>query len=132
MFDWLTIFDWVDKYELQTLSELMQERFLKKGDYLFNQWDDAIAMYVVKEWEMNLLKNDSYIWSMKKDSMFGEKAFLEWFDKRLLSAKAEEDSILIVMLYDSFEHFLKKHPTYKERMLKDFNEYNVEAKIEKW
>ena len=129
MFNNLTIFEWVTKKELETISSLAQNRFVKKWEYLFKEWDEANSMYVVAEWEINLYKNWSYIWTMQKDSMFWEKAYLKWFNKRLMSAKAWVDTIVIVMLYSSFELFLKQHPEYKERMMKHFSSYNIDSKL---
>ena len=129
MFNNLTIFEWVTKKELETISSLAQNRFVKKWEYLFKEWDEANSMYVVAEWEINLYKNWSYIWTMQKDSMFWEKAYLKWFNKRLMSTKAWVDTVLIVMLYSSFELFLKQHPEYKERMMKHFSSYNIDSKL---
>jgi len=131
MFDWLTIFDEVNKKELETIKALSQGRFIKKWDFLFRQWDDAIAMYVIQEWEILLTKGNTYVWTMKSDSMFWEKAFLKWFDKRLMSAKASKDTILIVMLFESFKSFLEINPDYKDKMLEHFWKYNIDAKLEK-
>jgi len=78
MFDWLTIFDWVESEELNTISELVQERFVKKWEFLFKQGEDAIAMYIIKDWNMNLIKDGSYLLTMKTDSIFWEKAFFKW------------------------------------------------------
>ena len=129
MFDWLTIFDWVESEELNTISELVQERFVKKWEFLFKQGEDAIAMYIIKDWNMNLIKDGSYLLTMKTDSIFWEKAFFKWFTKRLMSARAKEDSILIVMLYENFKLFLKKHPDYKSRMKEYFSTYNIDSKL---
>ena len=131
MLENLTIFNWVDKEKLKTIKALVQKRFLKKWETLFNEWDDAIAMYVVVEWEISLFKEGSLFWKMKWDSMFWEKAFLKWFKNRLMGAKASEDTVLIVMLYESFEYFLRKHPDYQEKMRQHFGAYNVDAKLEK-
>ena len=131
MFDDLTIFEWVTKKELETISNLAQNRFVKKWEYLFKESDEAIAMYVVLDWEIDLYKNWNYIWTMRKDSMFWEKAYLKWFNKRLMSARAWENTVLIVMLYSSFELFLKQYPEYKERMKKHFSSYNIDSKLTK-
>lgn len=131
MFDWLTIFNWVDSEELKTLSVLMQERFIKKWNFLFKEWDDAIAIYFIKKWEIDLIKDSFSIWVIKSDSMFWEKAFLKWFTKRLMSARAKEDTILIVMLYENFKIFLNKHPSYIKKMKTHFSSYNIDSKLEK-
>ena len=59
-----------------TANNLMQEIYLK-GQYICKEGELGSCMYIVKEGEVDCLKGDKVIRTLKKVYNFGQKALLE-------------------------------------------------------
>lgn len=105
LLDWISFFDTLSLIEKDNLSLFCQERFLKSGETLFQEWDEAVALYIVKSWKLKAYKDRSdwektlglaanweFVWEM---------AFFDWDNvpkRRMASVKAVEDTDLIVIM----------------------------------
>jgi len=108
MFEWISIFDSLTSEELNNLSMFCQERFLKEWEILFNEWDDAVAMYILKSGKLKVYKDRSdweiLLWFVEwPGDMVWEMAVFEAIDsnipkKRIASVKAVQNSFLIVIM----------------------------------
>ena len=56
LFDWIDFLNELSEKELNTLSLFCQLRKLKEEDMLFEQWEDAISMYILKKWLLQAYK----------------------------------------------------------------------------
>ncbi|MCK9272829.1 cyclic nucleotide-binding domain-containing protein [Candidatus Gracilibacteria bacterium] len=121
MFEGISIFDSLTSEELNNLSLFCQERFLKKGEILFKEGDDAVAMYILKNGKLKAYKERSdgeILLGFVEGSgdMVGEMAIFEAIEnnsnipkKRMASIKAEENSFLIVIMNYSILELSKKN-----------------------
>ncbi len=100
--------------EKEKLSMFCQERSLKEWDILFEDWDDANAMYFLVIWKIEIFKNLSWeekiLWEIKAEEFLWEMAIFGWWWKRMATARAVEDSVLITMLSFSIKELASKHP----------------------
>jgi len=104
--EWIKFFDTLSSIERDNLSLFCQERFLKSGEILFNEWDEAIALYVVKRWKLKAYKDRSdgekLLWTINEWEFVWEMAFFDWVDnvskRRMATIKALEDTDLIVIM----------------------------------
>lgn len=120
MFDWVKILDNLSDVEKKQLEVFCQEKRLKSWEVLFEEWDVANAMYFLVEWEMEVYKNiywkKTVLWKILSEDILWEMAIFwtEW--KRMASAKAIKDSILIVILSFSIKELTKQHPEIMEKI----------------
>jgi len=104
--EWIKFFDTLSSIERDNLALFCQERFLKSGEILFNEWDEAIALYVVKKWKLKAYKDRSdgekILWTINEWEFVWEMAFFDWVDnvskRRMATIKALEDTDLIVIM----------------------------------
>ena len=123
----------LDSNELNSLELLCQQRFIKAWELLFKQWDEANSMYLLSKWKIEVftekdweeiilghIEAEDILWEM---ALFWERA------KRMASARAVEDSILIVMLDFAIKDLANNHPEILEKIKKvieDRNNHNKE------
>ena len=70
-------------------NNLIQEIYLK-GQYICKQGEFGSCMYIIKDGEVECMKNDKVIRTLKKGDNFGQKALLEG-DVRSLDVVARTD-----------------------------------------
>lgn len=134
MFEWISIFDSLTSEELNNLSMFCQERFLKEWETLFKEWDDAVAMYILKSWKLKAYKDRSdwevLLWFVDKSGdMVWEMAVFEAIEnnsnipkKRMASIKAVENSFLIVIMNYSILDLSKKNSWIYNKIVKIIEE----------
>jgi CRP-like cAMP-binding protein len=59
MFDEIPLFQDLSETDKSTISLFTQERRIRAGEVLFNEGDDAIAMYVVKSGTLKAYRDRS-------------------------------------------------------------------------
>lgn len=129
MFEWLEIFSVLTDDEKNKLSLFCQERFLKKWDILFKEWDEAIALYVLKQWKLRAYKDRSdgekILWFIESGEMVWEMAIFDIMEHRqstrMASIKAEQDSFLIVIMNYSILELSKNNPIIYTKILDIIN-----------
>lgn len=112
--DWLEVLESLDEKDKENLAMFCQEKHIKKGEVLFKEHEDANAMYILKTWKFNITKNiwwkDISIWTVKAEEILGEMALFTDKSKRMATATALEDSILITILSFSIKELTSKYP----------------------
>lgn len=132
---WISLFSNLTEGESNDLVLFCQERFMKAWETLFNEWDEATAMYIVKNGKLKVYRSrgdwDNILWYIHKDEFVWEMAFFDWNDipkKRMASVKAIEDSqLLIIMNYSIIELAMKQKDIFDKiasiiRQRKEINE----------
>ncbi len=113
--DSVELFDSLSNAERSTLSLFCQERVLYKDEILFNEWDDAIALYVVKVGLLKAYKDRSdgekLLGNIGPGEIAGEMAL---FDpgapkKRMATVDAIDDTLLLVIMDYAILELSKKH-----------------------
>lgn len=111
-----TIFQGLTPSEIETFMLFTQERFVKSGEVLFREGDDAIAMYIVKEGDLKVYRERStgeqILGHVLSGDMVGEMAL---FDndapkKRTATVQAAADSLLLVIVDYAIVDLSRKHP----------------------
>lgn len=132
----LSTLDPLSDEEKNNLSLFCQEKFLNKWDILFNEWDDASAMYILETWKMEIRKNiwgkNTLLWEIKPEEVLWEMALFweQW--TRMATAKALEDSVLLVILTFSIKKLTFKHPELLEKIQKIIKDREIiNKKIER-
>ena len=124
--DWIRLFESLSQGELDNLSIFCQERFLKTWEILFNEWDDAVALYILKSGKLKVFKERSdwkkTLWFTEIWEMVWEMAIFDsinWIPKkRMASVIAEENSVLLVIMNYSIVELSKKHSDIYEKIIK--------------
>ena len=129
--DWIQILDGLSKEELISLEVFCQERFISAWENLFLEWDEANSMYLLSKWKIEVFTekdNDEIIlWYIESEDVLWEMALFWERSKRMASARAIEDSKLIILLEFSIQELTKKHPDILEKIkwiIKDREDIN--------
>jgi CRP/FNR family cyclic AMP-dependent transcriptional regulator len=122
MLQGIPLFAGLTDAEKSTVELFAQERMIKSGEILFNEGDEATAMYVVKAGNLKAFKDRSsgeqILGFVTVAEMVGEMAL---FDanapkRRLASVRAVEDSRLLVIVDYAIVELSRKHPIVYEKI----------------
>ena len=120
LFDNTKILKDLTNSEKKNLEVFCQEKNVKAWEILFNEWDDANAMYLLQSWEIAVYKTTNWktnlLWNILAEDILWEMALFWNRWKRMASAKAVKDSILIVLLEFSIKELTKKHPEIMDKI----------------
>ena len=130
MLEQIPIFSGLSNAEISKLELFCQERYIKSSEVLFGEWDDASALYIVKEWKLKVYKDRSdgeiTLWFVEKGGIVWEMAIFEAMEnthkKRMASVKAAENTYLIVIMNYSIMDLSKKYTEIYEKILKIIKE----------
>lgn len=104
------------------LSLYCQERFVRTGEVLFHEGDDAMAFYIVKSGKLKVYKDRSegeiLVGYAGADEAVGEMALFDASasKKRMASVKAIDDTILLVIMDYAILELSKRHPEIYEKI----------------
>lgn len=128
MFEWIELFSSLSNEEIKTLEMFCQQRDYKAWEILFNIWDEASAMYIVKSWLLEAYNYDKILWTISPWWFVWEMALFLIPKIRTASVKAVENSTVITLLSFSINELLKKHPEIFEKIkwvIEQRNEQNL-------
>ena len=121
MLDNIRILRDLDKKELSNLELLCQERFLKAGEILFREWDESSTMYLLSKWKIEIFINkdnkEIILWEVKAENILWEMSIFWEKHKRMASARAKEDSVVIVLLEFAIKELVSKYPEILEKII---------------
>ncbi|MDD2487013.1 MAG: cyclic nucleotide-binding domain-containing protein [Candidatus Gracilibacteria bacterium] len=130
MFDKIPLFSSLDNNEKNKLSLFCQERLIRSGEVLFNESDEATALYIVKEGKLKVYRDRSegeqVLGFIENGDIVGEMAIFEAIGgipkKRMASVQAAKDTDLIVIMNYSILDLSKKYSEIYEKILKIIEE----------
>lgn len=135
MFDNSKIFEDLSLDEKNQLEIFCQEKSIKKWDILFKEWYEANAMYILQEWEIEVYKEklwkNIFLWKIVAEDILWEMAIFWNRWKRMASAEAIKDSVLIVLLEFSIKELIQKHPELLEKIKNIIEVRNIANKSKK-
>ena len=106
--------------ERNQLEAFCQEKKLTTGEKLFEEWADANAMYILKEWEIEISKNINgktvVLWLVEAEDLLWEMAIFSDNGKRMAGAKATKDTTLVTILSFSIQQIMNTKPELLEKM----------------
>lgn len=132
MLDGLDILSWLSDEQKSNLEIFCQSRILLAGEELFGEWEEANAMYFLKEGSLSIDKmidgEQVHLWEAHAEEVIGEMALFGWNNKRMASATALEDSQLITILSFSVAELTSQHPELLEKIKELIEIRNIQNK----
>lgn len=115
-------FEGFNSTHLKNFMKIVHNRVYTSGEYIFFQGDPGIALYVIREGEVKIVKQsengkETELARFSRGDFFGELALLD-NDVRSASALAVKDSKLAVIFKPDLESFIDKFPKKGNRILK--------------
>lgn len=115
-------FEGLNSTHLKHLMKIVHNRVYGSGEYIFFQSDPGIALYIIREGEVKIVKHsesgqETELANFSRGDFFGELALLD-DDVRSASAIAVRDSKLAVIFKPDLENFIDKFPKKGNRILK--------------
>ena len=112
----IALFETLSESDGEMLSSFSQLSMLPAGEYLFRQWDDAQAMYVVLSWKVSVIQEGKEIARISPWELVGEMAFFDNPPVRNASVKALEETQLLVIIEYSIRQLLQKSPELHQKI----------------
>lgn len=117
----LMLFEFLEESDLQQLASLIEMVTLKEGEILFEAGDPGDSLFVVHSGEVEIYTTDTagqkiVLTNATRDDIFGELALLD-AGPRSATAKAKEDSDLLVLDRDHLLLIIRKRPEAALKML---------------
>lgn len=120
MLEWIKMLEELSSEELSQLEVFCQKKHLKEWDILFEEWQEANAMYLLVEWEIDIYKKNDFkninLWTIEPEDILWEMAIFWNSWKRMAWAKAKKDSVMITILSFSIKELTEKHPNIMNKM----------------
>lgn len=114
IFNGVKILNELSVIEKENLSMFCQEKHLEIWDILFNEEDEATAMYILKEWNIEISRtinwDNTILWEVHAEEILWEMALFWTTNKRMATGKALTRCNLIVILWFSIRELTIKHP----------------------
>ena len=118
--DGIKILEWLTPVERVNLSLFCQEKTLNNWEVLFNQGDEANAMYILKTWSIKIFENidgkEIVLWQVKAEELLWEMAVFWDSNTRMASAEAMEDCVMITILSFSVDELTQKYPEIRRKI----------------
>ena len=133
MLDGLGMLDYLSDTDKTQLEVFCQEKFVSQWEILFKEWDEANAMYFLKEWEIEISKiikwNPTKLGTIMAEDIIWEMALFGNSSKRMATAVVKKDTVLITILSFSIKELTTKHPELLEKIKWIIEARNYENKI---
>lgn len=115
-FEDVELFSGLSYSDGEMLSGFCQKQGLSKGDFLFRQWDEAQAMYLISSGCLAIYKDGEFLVNLEKGDVVWEMAFLNPDSMRNADVKAAIDSEVITLIDFSIQQMFQKNPELHEKI----------------
>ena len=110
----IPLFTSLSKKDLNLILNIIHNRSYLPGEYIFYQGDPGIGVYLVREGEVKILREDEsgneiHLATFAKGDFFGELALVDG-EKRSASAIAKTDVRAAVIFKPDLDEFIEKYP----------------------
>jgi CRP-like cAMP-binding protein len=110
----MPIFKDLSKHDLSSLLKIIHNRTYVAGEFIFQQGDPGIGLYVIREGQVEILRENSSgekksLAIFSKGDFFGELALVDG-EKRSASAIAKSDCKISVIFKPDLDEFIEKYP----------------------
>lgn len=130
--DWVKILAELSSKEKESLSLFCQEKYLDAWSVLFHESEEASAMYLLKEWNIEISRETYWekivLWEVHAEEILWEMALFWATNKRMATARASTDCVLIVILSFSIRELTSKHPELLEKIQNIINDRMISNK----
>ncbi|MDD3145556.1 MAG: cyclic nucleotide-binding domain-containing protein [Candidatus Gracilibacteria bacterium] len=131
--DGIKLLDELTKTDKENLSLFCQLKSLKKGEIIFKEGEEAIAMYILKTGKIEIRKDIDgkivVLGNVEAEEILGEMALFGDDNKRMATAVAIEECELITILSFSIKDLTKKYPLLYEKIKDIINDRIIDNKI---
>ena len=118
--DWIKLLSNLSNTEKSNLEMFCQEKYISSWEIIFKESEYASAMYILKEWSVEITRNLNWwkviLWEVGSEEILWEMAMFWDRNKRMATAKALTDCVLIVILSFSIKELTSKHPELLEKI----------------
>ncbi len=115
-----TILEELTDNERTQLEAFCQEKKVTTGEILFSEWDNANAMYFLKEGSIEISKElngqQVILGQIEGEDLLGEMALFSENGKRMAWAKATTDATLVTILAFSIQQLINTKTEILEKM----------------
>jgi cGMP-dependent protein kinase len=95
------IFRMLSSSKLRSLSQKVTEKEFKQGEGIFNQGENGEGFYIIKEGEVDIIKDEKVIRTVFANNYFGERSII-LNETRTATAKSRTDSVLWMLSREDF------------------------------
>ena len=113
----ISVFKIMDSYQQSLLCNSLYEEIFIEKQIITKEGDDANCIYIIKEGEVNCVKNGIIIRTLSKGENFGERSIFV-NAKRSLDVIAKTNCVCYSISFQSLENILGKN--YKDELCKQF------------
>ncbi|MDP2091254.1 MAG: cyclic nucleotide-binding domain-containing protein [Candidatus Gracilibacteria bacterium] len=115
--------------EKNNLSLFCQEKLLKAGEVLFYEQEEASAMYLLKQGKIEISRihdgEKIILGEVQAEEILGEMALFGDANKRMATATAIEDCVLVVVLGFSIKELTSKYPELLDKIKQIINDRSI-------
>jgi CRP-like cAMP-binding protein len=110
----IPIFKSLTRRDFSSFINIVHNRNYLAGEYIFYQGDPGIGLYIVREGEVEIIRENEQgdkvtLAVIQKGDFFGELALIDG-EKRSASAIAKGDTRLSVIFKPDLDEFIEKYP----------------------
>ncbi len=110
----IPLFKELTKRDLSALIKIIHNRTFVAGEYIFYKGDPGIGLYLIREGEVEMQRENSsnekkVLASFGKDDFFGELALVDG-EKRSASAIAKSPCKISIIFKPDLDEFIEKYP----------------------
>jgi len=110
----IPIFNSLSKRDLSSFMTIIHNRNYLAGEFIFYQGDPGIGLYIVREGEVEIIRENDKgskltLAVIQKGDFFGELALIDG-EKRSASAIAKTDTRLSVIFKPDLDEYIDKYP----------------------
>lgn len=110
----IPIFTSLTKRDFSTFISIFHSRNYLAGEYIFYQGDPGIGLYILREGEVEIIRENEKgdkltLAAIHKGDFFGELALIDG-EKRSASAVAKNDTRLSVIFKPDLDEYIEKYP----------------------
>lgn len=110
----IPLFKDLSRHDLNSLLKIIHNRTFVEGEYIFNQGDPGIGLYVIREGKVEIVRENNVgdkksLAIFTNGDFFGELALVDG-EKRSASAIAKSDCKISVIFKPDLDEFIEKYP----------------------
>ncbi len=117
----VSIFRIMDFYQQSLLCNSLYKEIFLENEIITREGDDANCIYIIKEGEVNCVKNGTVIRTLKEGENFGERSIFV-NAKRSLDVIAKSNCICYSISFETLQNILGYN--YKDELLKQFIKFS--------
>lgn len=130
--DWIKLLSGLSDEERSNLSMFCQEKRISSWDIIFHEDDYATAMYILKEGNIEVSRKIDWwkiiLWEVHAEEILWEMALFWERNKRMATASALTDGVLITILMFSIKELTEKHPELLDKIKMIINDRMISNK----